>query len=225
MLLFVYSVNVPIEQAFKEYLYHSRPTSRATKIVSLLTFSFFYGRFTPSGRIITTTLLAICIVLFLSNWRLIWGWFYYSILFTVPVMFLKNIGGPQQWPIIICNVFSLALNLLFRGFFLQVDQNLDSGTLLWQFFFGFRYVVHWITWPVLIMIRGVNSLHNITWVGVPLLTRVVWPEILVKFNEIFPTAANDLFNLLILLGNIVSIPALLLSLWNWLLVANSLHAR
>jgi hypothetical protein len=62
-------------------------------------------------------------------------------------------------------------------------------------------------------IRGVDSLYEVTWVVVPLLTRVVWPEILVIVNEIFPTAANALFNLLILLGIIVSI-ALLSSQWN-----------
>jgi hypothetical protein len=107
------------------------------------------------------------------------------------------------------SIFRLALNLVFRGFFPQVDPILDSGSLLWQFFFGFRYVAHWITWPVLIMIRGVDSLYEVTWVVVPLLTKVVWPEILVMLNEIFPTADNDIFNLLILLGIIVNIPALL----------------
>jgi hypothetical protein len=189
-----------------------------------LIFSLFYPTFTRSCRTITT-LLALFIVLFLSNWRLIWGWFCYWILYTVPLTFLKDIGDPQQWPTIISSIFRLVLNLLFRGFFPQVDPNLDSGSLLWQPLFGFRYVVHWITWPVLIMIRGVDSLYKITWVVVPLLTRVVWPAILVMLNEIFPTAVNDLFNLFILLGIIVSIPAFLPSVWNWLLVANFLYHR
>lgn len=187
-LLFVYSINVPIKQALKGHLYDFSPLDKGATIAPIL--RFFYPTFTRSCHTINT-LLAIFTILFLPYWLLFHGWFYYYV-----------------------EYYRLALNLLSRVFFPEIEQNLDSGSLLWQFFFSFHYVIYWITWPVLIMIQGVDSLYKITWIVVPHFMRVVWPEILVMLNEILPTAANDLFNMLILPDIIVTIPALLPSLWN-----------
>jgi hypothetical protein len=57
-----------------------------------LIINFFYLAFTGRGKIITTALTFFAI-LTLSNWRLIWGWFYYYTEYYLALNGSSDIGG------------------------------------------------------------------------------------------------------------------------------------
>jgi hypothetical protein len=115
---------------------------------------------------------------------------------TVPFALLNDVTNLPQCRRIFYTICRFNLNLLFGLPFQQVDQNMGSASIVWQLYFGFRYAVHLIMWPVMIILGWLWSVKTGRETTTTVLLRVWWPTLLANLKA---TAMHNFVYMIILI--------------------------